>query len=170
MALGTEFERKREEIIVFCSHCGKSVAEGASFCFYCGRPVVVRAQVLRPVVPARAEYYDAYSKYNYPYPYNYDYDYDYSCSEIPPFRSFLGLNIILSIFFCLPIGLFGVFHSVKALKFYRMALYEFAWLQSQIAQTIFWVGLIIGSLNILYQLGMICQNFPVFLEFMQSTL
>ncbi len=154
---------------MYCRYCGSGLPENAKFCVCCGKSVAEQTADFE-VEPTFAEYCAAYSKFNYPYPYNYDYDYDYDvgASEAPPFRSFLAQNILLTLLCCLPIGLFGVFHSVKALRLRGTAPYEIAWLQGQIAQTIFWSGLLLGSIYALYQLVKICLAFPEFMEYVST--
>ena len=154
---------------MYCRYCGSELLENAKFCTVCGKPVAEeQTAVWERIEPTRAEYFNAYSFYNFPYPYNYDYDYDElgAASDIPPFRSFLAQNILLTLFCCLPIGLFGVFHSVKALRFQKNDPYEVAWLQGQIAQTVFWSGLLLGSVYALFQLVKIGRDIPAFLEYM----
>ena len=151
---------------MFCSRCGVQVKNDSRFCWNCGNALVspeAPPRVEEPI-PTPQEWRDAYSLFNYPYPFNYDYDYvaDDESNGVP-FRSYLIPNVLTTLFCCLPFGILGIFQSTLAIDRLHKGNFPEAWVRSRFARTLFWLGLILGAINLGYLIYSAVHN-PASLE------
>ena len=115
---------------MYCTHCGARLDESAEFCANCGRATSASAET------GAAATFDAYD----------------GELEVPAFRSFLWQNIALTLFCCLPFGAAGIYHSARALVWKRRGDEARAFFCGRVAETLFWSGLLLGSLYVLFSL------------------